>query len=212
MADLDCADSDGRSDGTGGLNSSYNQNCPASGLLAQQPDKLTMTTLAEFFAEYSHLLGDAINTKLADSQAAQDAAIQAQIATLTGADSNVNAFLDQLRTLLDSDSQSVGYQQGMNLFETIAQRVSELNAAIAATNGNVTAISNSVTQFGIDLASLLARVVALESATAVLRTDVDSAHAKADGITAAITAAAGGLTAYLAEFVAGLNGTARPGN
>jgi chromosome segregation ATPase len=171
-----------------------------------------MTTLAQFFAEYSNLLGDAVRTNLEASQAAQSAAIQAQIDTLTGADSNVNAFLDQLRTLLDSDSQSVGYQQGLNLFETIAARVSELNAAIAATNGDVTTISNAVTQFGVDLASLLARVVALESATAVLRTDVDGAHTKADGITAALTAAAGGITAYLAEFVAGLNGTARPGN
>jgi chromosome segregation ATPase len=169
-------------------------------------------TLAEFFADYSHLLGDAVRTNLEASQAAQSAAIQAQIDTLTGADSNVNAFLSQLRELLDSDSQSVGYQQGLNLFETIAQRVSELNAAIAATNGDVTTIGATVTQFGLDLASLLARVVALEASTAVLRTDVDSAHTKADGITAALTAAAGGITAYLAEFVAGLNGTARPGN
>lgn len=171
-----------------------------------------MTTLAEFFAEYSHLLGTEINTKLAASQAAQDAAIQAQIDTLTGADSNVNAFLEQLRVLLDSDSQSVGYQQGLNLFETIAARVSELNAAIAATNGDVVTVSNAVTAFGVSLADLLARVVALEASTAVLRTDVDGAHAKAGSLTAAITAAIGGLQANLAEFVAGLNGTARPGN
>ena len=171
-----------------------------------------MTTLAEFFAEYSHLLGTEINTKLAASQAAQDTAIQARIDTLTGADSNVNAFLDQLRTLLDSDSQSVGYQQGLNLFETIAARVSELNTAIAATNGNVTAVSNAVTAFGVSLSDLLARVIALEASAAVLRTDVDGAHAKADGLTAQITAAIGGLQANLAEFVAGLNGTARPGN
>ena len=171
-----------------------------------------MTTLAQFFAEYSNLLGDAVRTNLEASQAAQSAAIKAQIDTLTGTDSNVNAFLDQLRTLLDSDSQSVGYQQGMNLFETIAQRVSELNAAIAATNGDVVTISNAVTAFGVSLADLLARVVALEASTAVLRTDVDGAHAKADSLTAAITAAIGGLQANLAEFVAGLNGTARPGN
>lgn len=171
-----------------------------------------MTTLAEFFAEYSHLLGAEIRTNLEASQAAQDAAIQAQIATLTGADANVNAFLEQLRVLLDSDSQSVGYQQGLNLFETIAARVSDLNAAIAATNGDVAAITTTVTQFGVSLADLLARVVALESATAVLRTDVDGAHAKADSLTAQITAAIGGLQANLAEFVAGLNGTARPGN
>lgn len=171
-----------------------------------------MTTLAEFFTTYSNELGAAVRTNLEASQAAQSAAIQAQIDTLTGADSNVNAFLEQLRVLLDSDSQSVGYQQGLNLFETIAQRVTELNTAIAATNGDVVTVTNAVTQFGLDLASLLARVVALEASTAVLRTDVDAAHTKADNLTAAITAAAGGLTSYLAEFVAGLNGTARPGN
>ena len=171
-----------------------------------------MTTLAEFFAEYSNELGAAVRANLEASQAAQSAAIKAQIDTLTGADSNVNAFLDQLRTLLDSDPESPGYQQGLNLFETIAQRVTTLNIAIAATNGDVAAITATVTQFGASLADLLARVAALEESTAVLRTDVDGAHAKADGLTAQITAAIGGLQANLAEFVAGLNGTARPGN
>lgn len=171
-----------------------------------------MTTLSELFKNYSYMLGDEVRQLLEDSQSAQNDAIQAKIDALTGADSQMNTFLDQLRVLLDSDSQSAGYQQGLNIFETIAARVSALNSAIASTNGDVTALGNTITQFGIDLSALLARIVSLEGVTAVLRTDVDAAHTKVDGVITAIAEAAGGIVGYMNELRAGLRGTARPGN
>lgn len=171
---------------------------------------MTKEQLIEFFRKYSNLSGLEINARISEITTEMWTQIDAKFALLTGEDSKMNEFLAQLRDLLDSDPNTPGYQQGLNLFQTLAARVSELNQAIAATNGSVSAINTAVTNVASDLADLLRRVGDLEGVTAVLRTDIDAVKTVADGVVGALAAIAGDLQAQMVALRAGLRGEPQP--
>lgn len=167
-------------------------------------------TLTEFFRQYSHLAGEEIRAQLEANSVELMADVDAKIAALTGADSNINAFLDQVRSLLDADTGTEGYQQGVNLFDHIAGKYAALTASLGTTNSTVATLNSSVADFMVDLSALMARVSTLEGATAVLRSDVDAVKVTADGIVGSLASAFADISNQMAALRAGLRGEAQP--
>lgn len=165
------------------------------------------TTLVDFLNQYAYTASDAVRVELDERQIAILGEVDNRIAALTGADSAITAFIDQVKLLTDAVPGTPEFDQGQNLYTLIAEKYALVNSSVSTISGIVDGLVTQVTGIAQDLAALALRVTNMETRTASLEVGFGALNVSFSGELANLS---NGMSAVVGNFRAGLKGLASP--